>query len=178
MEKKRASIASSSKIGSSNETSRSARSCRCRAPFRSTVQLPFPEKGASVTGISSPTFDGWVPHPGNLGRTHDCHIWGIDLRTGERLAAIPERFDPIHAPNNRGARFVDTTHDHSALDFDSCRVHRRRGVDGERPGAATSARARRYRERSRRRGNRGRDDRDPRCRRRHECQRCVSTLDS
>jgi len=38
-------------------------------PFRSTVQLPFPENGASVTGISSPTFDRWVPLPGNPGRT-------------------------------------------------------------------------------------------------------------
>jgi len=38
-------------------------------PFRSTVQLPFPENGASVTGISSPTFDRWVPHTGNHGRT-------------------------------------------------------------------------------------------------------------
>ena len=41
-------------IGSSSETS-SARSCRCRA-VQSTVQLPFPENGASLTGISSPTF--------------------------------------------------------------------------------------------------------------------------
>ena len=74
--KKRASIASSSKIGSRNETSSSARSCRCRA-VSVDRQLPFPENGASVTGISSPTFDRWVPHPGNPGRTQICH--GDDL---------------------------------------------------------------------------------------------------
>jgi hypothetical protein len=37
----------------------------------------FPENGASVTGISSPTFDRWVPRPGNPGRTQNCH--GDDL---------------------------------------------------------------------------------------------------
>jgi len=35
------------------------------APFQSTVQLPFPEPCASITGISSPTLDRRVPHPGN-----------------------------------------------------------------------------------------------------------------
>ena len=39
------------------------------APFQSTVQLPFPENGASVTGISSPTLDRRVPHPGSARRT-------------------------------------------------------------------------------------------------------------
>ena len=34
------------------------------APFQSTVQLPFPEPCASITGISSPTL-----HPGNPRRT-------------------------------------------------------------------------------------------------------------
>ena len=38
-------------------------------PFQSTVQLPFPKNGASVTGISSPTLDRRVPHPGNPRRT-------------------------------------------------------------------------------------------------------------
>ena len=38
-------------------------------PFQSTVQLPFPKNGASVTGISSPTLDRRVPHPGSARRT-------------------------------------------------------------------------------------------------------------
>jgi len=33
-------------------------------PFHSSVQLPFPKKGASVTGVSSPTLHRRVPHPG------------------------------------------------------------------------------------------------------------------
>ena len=37
-------------------------------PFQSTVQSPYPENGASVTGISSPTLDRRVPHPGNARR--------------------------------------------------------------------------------------------------------------
>jgi len=38
-------------------------------PCQSTVQLPFPENGASATGISSRTLDGRVAHPGIPWRT-------------------------------------------------------------------------------------------------------------
>jgi len=34
-------------------------------PYQSTVQLPFPKKGASVTGASSTTLERRGPHPGN-----------------------------------------------------------------------------------------------------------------
>ena len=61
-------------------------------PFQSTVQLPFPEKGASVTDI-------WASHPGNARRTKFL----TQRRRGRRATESVSAHDKVmksmgHAP--------------------------------------------------------------------------------